>query len=340
MVANKGYIDADGHVFDGGAYRRYIEAPYDKRQGFVAGGDSFDRGMNGAINQFMDTTAEVWLDVLDQGGLDKTVLFPTSGLSVGFIREPDFAVAFCRAYNNYMSEEFIKVSPRLHAVALLPLQDVDEAAKELRRAVTELHMVGAMLATDGPWVLGDPKFDPLYQEAQRLGTMVGLHAGGSLRGRGFEEYLINRFIQSHTLAHPGAQMRHMVSMVLEGVPEKFPDLKIAYLESGCTWAPFLMDRMDENFEFRGYQEAPLLKKKPSEYVASPNIFVSCEPEERLLPETMRIIGDDSVIYASDWPHWDGSYPESLFELEVREDLSPEQIQKILAHNPKRLYGLA
>ena len=95
-----------------------------------------------------------------------------------------------------------------------------------------------------------------------------------------------------------------------------------------------MDRMDENFEFRGYQEAPLLKKKPSEYVASPNIFVSCEPEERLLPETMRIIGEDSVIYASDWPHWDGSYPESLFELEVREDLSPQQIQKDPGRQPQ------
>ncbi len=339
MAANKGYIDADGHVFDGGAYRRYIEPPYDKRQGFTVSGDSFDRGMNGAIDQFMDTTAEVWLEVLDRGGLDCTVLFPTSGLSVGFIREPDFAAAFCRAYNNYMSEEFIKVSPRLRAVAILPLQDVDEAVVEMRRAVTELNMSGAMLATDGPWVLGDPKFDPLYAEAERLGTMVGLHAGGSLRGRGFEEYLINRFIQSHTLAHPGAQMRHMVSMILEGVPEKFPDLRIAYLEAGCTWVPFLMDRMDENFEFRGYKEAPLLTKLPSEYVAGPNIFVACEPEERLLPETLKLLGDDSVIYASDWPHWDGSYPESLFELEAREDLTPEQKRMILIDNPKRLYSL-
>ena len=339
MAGNKGYIDADGHIFEGDAFRRYIEPPYDRRQTLAAGGDSFDRTMNGEIPQFMDTTAEKWLEVMDEGGLDKTVLFPTAGLSVGFIREPDFAAAFCRAYNTFMSEEFIKVSPRLHAVALLPLQDVEEAVRELRRAVTELRMVGAMLATDGPWLLGDPKFDPLYREAQRLGTMVGLHAGGSLRGRGFEEYLVNRFIQSHTLAHPGAQMRHMVSMVLEGVPEKFPDLKIAFLEAGCTWVPFLMDRMDENFAFRGYREAPLLKKKPSEYVAGPNIFVSCEPEERLLPESMRIIGEDCVMYASDWPHWDNSYPESLHELEAREDLSPEQKRKILVDNPRRLYGL-
>ena len=99
------------------------------------------------------------------------------------------------------------------------------------------------------------------------------------------------------------------------------------------------DRMDENFEFRGYQEAPMLKKKPSEYVESSKIFVACEPEERLLPETLRIIGEDSVVYASDWPHWDGSYPESLFELEAWAELTPEQKEKILVDNPKRLYDL-
>jgi hypothetical protein len=60
----------------------------------------------------------------------------------------------------------------------------------------------------------------------------------------------------------------------------------------------------------------------------------------LLPETLRIVGEECIVYATDWPHWDGSYPESLFELEAREDISPEQKQKILVDNPKRLYGLA
>src|SRR5207237_975046 len=115
-------------------------------------------------------------------------------------------------------------------------------------------------------------------------------------------------------------------------------LKLAFLEAGCTWVPYFMDRMDEEFEFR-HVEAPLLTKKPSAYVKSSNIFVSCEPEETLLPETMRIVGSDSIIYASDFPHWDGSFPESLFELEAREDLTDDQKHAILVDNPNRLYGL-
>ena len=81
-----------------------------------------------------------------------------------------------------------------------------------------------------------------------------------------------------------------------------PHLRIAFLEAGCTWVPYLMDRLDEEFEIRGEREAPLLNKKPSEYIHSDNVYVACEPEERLLPETLSIIGEGSVIYARDFPH--------------------------------------
>ena len=134
-------------------------------------------------------------------------------------------------------------------------------------------------------------------------------------------------------------MRQMTSMVFEGVMEKFPELRIAFLEAGITWVPYWMDRMDEEFEFRGKLEAPLLKMEPSQYIKGDNVFVTCEPEEQLLPEAARLIGENSILYASDFPHWDGSYPQSLFELEAREDLSDELKRQILIDNPKRLYRL-
>jgi hypothetical protein len=336
----KGYIDADGHVRDNDAsYRKYMEAPYNQRLVMVAagGGDGFDRALLGTLGR-QGVNANDWLEALDDGGVETTVLYPTAGLNVGFIKEADYAVAFCRAYNNYLSEEFLKISPRLQGVALLPLQDTSEAVKELRRAVTELHLVGAMLPADGPFLLGKATWDPIYAEAQRLNTMVAIHATGTLLGRGFDEYLFDRLIQAHTLSHSGAEMRQMSSIIFEGVPERFPNLRIAFLEAGCTWVPYFMDRMDEEFEFR-HSEAPLLKQKPSEYVKSPNIFVACEPEERLLPETLKIVGTDSIIFASDFPHWDNSFPESLFELEAREDLTDSDRTQILITNPKRLYGI-
>ena len=338
-MTSKGYVDADGHVRET-SVRKYLPEPYNRRLVLSPGGnDSFDRQMFGTLGE-NEVDAGRWLEVLDQGGLETTVLYPTAGLSVGFIQEPEFAAAFCRAYNDSIAAEYLRVSGRFKAVALLPLQDVGAAVEELRRAASELGMVGAMLPADGPFLLGKPAYHPIYAEAQRLDMMVAPHATGSLRGRGLDEYLFDCLIQAHTLSHSGAQMRQMTSMVFEGVHEKYPELRVAYLEAGCTWVPYWMDRMDEEFEFRGKAEAPLLTKKPSEYIKKESVFVACEPEEQLLPEAARIIGENSILYASDFPHWDGSYPQSLFEFEAREDLSPDQKRQILIDNPKRLYKLA
>jgi uncharacterized protein len=338
-MATKGYIDADGHIFDRDPdYRRYLEEPYAKRGTLTGGSDGFDRALFGRL-QPNTVTPQMWLDMLDRGDCETTVLYTTVGLGVGFIKEVDFAGAFCRAYNNFLSEEWLKVSPRFQGVCLLPFQDVDEAVKELRRAVTELGMVGAMLPADGPFLLGRKEWDPIYAEAERLDVMVAVHAGGSLRGRGLDEYLFDRLLHAHTLSHVGAQMRQMTSIIYDGLPDRFPNLRIAFLEAGCTWVPYMMDRMDEEYEFRGEWDAPHLTKKPSEYITSKNIFVACEPEERLLPETARIIGSDCIVFASDYPHWDGSFPESLHELEGREDLTDEEKHQILVDNPRRLYRL-
>ena len=335
-----GTIDADGHIRDTEQhYRQYLEAPYNKRGPVGVGLDAFDRAMFGTLGGPTSVDAQNWIDVLDKAGMETTVLYPTIGLGVGFINDPDYAAAFCRAYNNYVSEEFCKVSPRLKAVALLPLQAPEASAKEMRRAVQDLGLAGGMLAADGPYLLGKPQYDALYQVAQELDSPLAVHASGSLKGRGADEYLFERLVQAHCLSHTYGLMRQMTSMLFDGVPERFPDLKLAYLEAGCTWIPYWMDRMDEEYEIRGEVEAPVLSKKPSDYIIEGNIWVACEPEERLLPETLRIIGDHKVVFASDYPHWDGTFPESLYELQKREDLTEEQVGKILGDNPRALYGL-
>jgi len=97
--------------------------------------------------------------------------------------------------------------------------------------------------------------------------------------------------------------------------------------------------MDEEYAKRA-SEAPVLKKKPSEYVRSGTIYFSCEADECLLPAALKLIGDNQIVYASDYPHWDGSYPHSLEELKSREDLSEAQKRKVLADNARRLYRLS
>ena len=332
-------IDADGHVTESQEQlARYLEEPYRRRPTTFPfhPWDGWDRRMLGTLGQWAGDAA-AWLRALDEGGVATTVLYPTLGLFASFLRDRAWAVALCRAYNTLLHEEFTRVTPRLRAVALLPVQDPEAATAELRRAVRELGCVGGMLAADGPHLLGEPRFDPVYEEAQRLDAMLAVHASGShLGGAGVE--MFERFIQAHTVSHPFGQMRQMTSMVFEGVPERFPDLRLAFLEAGCGWAPYWMERMDDEYAKRA-AEAPVLKKKPSDYVRSGRIYFSCEADEWLLPQAVKLVGEGQIVYASDYPHWDHSFPGSIAEIRDRGDLADAQKGKILADNARRLYRL-
>jgi predicted TIM-barrel fold metal-dependent hydrolase len=333
-------IDADGHVTETQEQlARYLDEPYRRRptNQFFFPWDGWDRRMLGTLGEYAGT-AGAWLKALDRGGMEMAVLYPTLGLFMSFLKDRQWAVALCRAYNSFMHDEFTRKSPRLKAVALLPLQDAEAAARELRRAVRELGCVGAMLAADGAHLLGDARFTPIFEEAGRLDTMLGVHASGSHLGGGGLE-LFPAFIQTHTCSHAFGQMRQLTSIVLEGIPERFPNLRIAFLEAGCGWAPYWIERMDEEYAKRS-PEAPALRKNPSDYVRSGQIFFSCEADECLLPQALQLIGDAQIVYASDYPHWDGSYPHSLAELRGREDISAAQKNKVLGENAKRLYRLA
>src|SRR5467141_2523557 len=306
--------------------RPYLEGSHGER-GAWAGRrsyypeDGWDRSLGGKLGSSVND-AKSWLGIMDEGGLETTILYPTGGLAIGWVREPDFAVALCRAYNNFVHQEFLTVSPRLKAVALLPFQDVGEAVKELRRAVSELGMSGAFAPAVGLRLpLGHPDFHPIYAEAERLGSMVACHA--TVRGpHFFGADGFDKFVEVHTLSHPVAQMIQLTGMIFEGVPEKFPSL-----------------RMDEEWSKRK-AEAPLCRKKPSEYLRSGQLFFAAEGDEKSVPEVVRRLGNDIIFYASDVPHWDHDFPENIRELATREDLSVESKRKILYENTRRLYELA
>ena len=332
-------IDADGHITEEDSQiKAYMEAPYRDRGAVFYPRDNWDRSLGGTLGR-RARDAKSWLDAMDRGGLSTAVLFPTNGLSIGWIREPDYAVALCKGWNNFVSEEFQKVSPRLKGVALVPLQEVSEAVKELRRAVQELGLVGVMLPAVGlRKPLGHQDYWPVYEEAQRLDCMVGVHA--TVRGpHYFAGELFDQFIEVHTISHSFAQMMQMTSIILRGVMEKYPRLRIAFMEAGCSWAPYWMGRLDEEWEKRGRAEAPLCKKRPSEYVKGGQVYLHAEDYEPLVGATARLLGPEVLYYASDWPHWDTEFPENIDRLGNREDIGPEDKRWLLAETAKRLYKL-
>jgi predicted TIM-barrel fold metal-dependent hydrolase len=350
-----GVIDADGHInepetrlieFLDPPYRSYLHAWVPDPNGRVnpnvsvapklAGFDPTLGGKLGANGPPGFPTPADWLQAMEEGGLELTVLYPTTLLGYSAIDDPDFLVAVTRAYNTYVYEDWLKVSPRFRAVALMPLRDVEESIKELRRTITELGFCGAFLPAVGFGLLGDRRLHPLYAEAERLGCLIAVHGGHATA----ESMRYTKFIHRHTIGFPVSNMMQMMHMTYEGAFECFPALRVAYLEAGCSWVPYLLNRMDEEWEKRGAEEAPLCKQKPSAYIKSARVFVHAEPGEDLLPQTLEILGDQSLVYASDWPHWDHEYPESIAQLWRREDLTEAQKRGILADNARAMYGLS
>ena len=170
-----------------------------------------------------------WASKLDEGNIELTVLYPTRFMHIGQIGNPRYAVGLCRAYNDFLAEQFLTQDRRFRGMALLPLQDVSAAVKELRRAVKNHGMVGGILPAEGlPLPLGHALYRPIFIEADRLGCALSVHSCTSLRDN-------DRFLQPNevaTLAHVIPQMRQFTNIVFSGLMNKLKKLRLGFLEAG------------------------------------------------------------------------------------------------------------
>jgi predicted TIM-barrel fold metal-dependent hydrolase len=328
-------IDADGHVTETAATLQKYLRPENRNRPLMAA-EAWDRSFGGTLGKNNDDP-HVQLADMDAEGIDIQVLYPTMCLQLGWHKETEVAVDIARAYNDWLAD-FCSVNPqRLKAVAMVALQDVEAAIKEVRRAVTELGHVAVMMPTNvRDRDIGKRRFWPFYEEVERLGVPLAIHGGTGASERMHGRF--DTFIAVHTVAFPFECMAALTGLVFAGVPEVLPTLKIAALEASCGWIPFLMDRMDEEFEKRGAREAPLLKRKPSEYLTCDRFYYGFELEETTLPYVIERIGADRLVYASDYPHWDTEWPHSLRTFLERDDVTDAQKRQILGDNPQRFYG--
>src|SRR5215475_10409403 len=330
-------IDADGHIVEKDAdVRKHLSEPHSKR-GPLLPSDGMDTNMGGLVGGMEHVDIPTRLKDMDKEGIDVSVLFPTSSFAVNSFVEREYAVAYARAYNDFIAE-FCKQSPRLKGVALVPLQDPKAAVAEANRAVTKLGLASITVATQGMKEhLGSQTFWPLYEELERLNVPLCVH---NRREGPAGEIRFDSFIFMHTIGRPVETFIQFAGLMYGGVAERFPDLRVAFLECGVGWVPYWIERMDEEWEKRGKVEAPLCKKKPSEYLTSENIYYGCEPEEKMISYVVGEIGSKTLMYASDYPHWDMSWPESASILWNREDLSLDVKKDLLLNNAKRFYNLS
>jgi predicted TIM-barrel fold metal-dependent hydrolase len=274
-------------------------------------------------------------------GIDIALLYPSYALGLGYLRDPLLAAASYRAYNNWLSDYCAPYADRLIPIATLPLQDIEQAIIEARRVVTDLGMTGVMVRPnpiDGRR-LDDRALDPLWAAIQDLGVPVGIHEGttSTLATIGAERYKKEPY-QLHVVSHVVEEMLACMDMIVGGVLDRFPSLKVLFLETGGSWICSWLHRLDHMVAKAGTW-GPKLKLKPSEYFQR-QCWISFDPDEPLLSETAEVLGADRVVWASDYPHFDGTFPGAAAQIRASLSKLPESAQrKVLAENIAGLYNL-
>ena len=298
-------------------------------------------------NAFHPVGPEGWLEFADAGGIAHTALYPTLGLSYGWVTNVDYAAGLCKAYNNWLHEHWLKKSSRFIGVGLIPMQDTAEAIKELRRIVG-LGFKGAFLPSTGLKThLGDQIYWPIYEEADRLGCMFALH-GGAHSGLGLDR--LNDFAGLHALGHPFGVTVNFVGIIVNTIFERFPNVRWGFLESGIGWFLMALERLDgSTSNFMPFNpgnrvfDRARTDESVTDYVRrhteAGRVYVGVEGEEPGLSLAIKLVGNRGLMFSSDFPHENSPehIAQELQELLERKDLTSEDKQRILRDNAAALY---
>jgi predicted TIM-barrel fold metal-dependent hydrolase len=277
---------------------------------------------------------------MDAEGIDQAVLYPTIGLYAWAITDPAAAVAVAAAYNDWLAGYCDAAPRRLFGAAMLPMQDPEAAARELRRAVTELGFHAAFVRPN-PCLdrsLSDRAYDPVWDVAEELNVPVGIHEGSSVivptlgADRPFNPLIL------HAVSHSFEQMLACAQLMAFGALERHPDLHIIFLESSGGWAPFWLERLNEQAESFG-EFCPDMVLLPSEYFAR-QCAISFEVGEHTLPAMAPFIGPERIVWGSDYPHHDATFPGAVDAIRHTIAPCPTAVQaRVLGLNAKRIYRL-
>jgi uncharacterized protein len=276
---------------------------------------------------------------MDAEGIDAAFLYPSLALFLGGMRDPEFAAAACRAYNRWLAQEYCAPYPgRLFGVAMLPMQSVELAVEELRYSAKTLGYRAAFVRPN-PYngrVLHSRDFNPLWAEAQELDVAIGIHGGQESPQ---PQLAMDRFTSGsavrHAVSHTFEMMAASTSMIMCGVCDRFPKLRVAFLESGGGWLVGWLDRMNRHYDDVGMNDTGL-KNRPGD-IFRRQCFVSFEPVEKSLPLLADYLGAENILWATDYPHADG-FPNAPSMIRSM-GLPPDTLAKVLAVGARRLYGL-
>ncbi|MGH7090842.1 MAG: amidohydrolase family protein, partial [Stellaceae bacterium] len=280
------------------------------------------------------TLTRRWMDAM---GVDMICLFPTPMLALGMIPRPDNELQLARAYNRWLCDTVLDAEPRIRSMLYLPFNHPEGCLKMVEDFGSRKGVIGFMVTAPRERGVFDNCYMKLYAMLEERGLPLAFHGGFSWGEQSFK--LANRFIVVHALGFTFFNMLHLSNWVMNALPERFPKLKVIWIESGLAWVPFLMQRLDNEYMMRT-SEAPGLKKKPSDYMR--DMFYTSQPmegvENRKALETSfdMMKAETQLLYSSDYPHWDMDLPSTIYDLPF---LSEVGKRNILGENARRLFKL-
>lgn len=274
---------------------------------------------------------------LDRRGVDGALLITDRFVGLASAQDADYAVSIAAAYNRYLRERWLDPDRGLHGAILLPGQDPDAAAQEIRTNAGVPGIAAGLLSTVHTFPLwGDRTYDPIYAAAEQASLPLVLH-GATTYGTVFP-YQLQDFespMARGALAQPLGAIANLISLVTTGTLARFPGLRVLFCEAGLDWLPFVSARLDGQYRYLA-DEAPELREPPSAYIRR-QVWVTTHPlsgtSAPALRRAVEAVGADRILFASDWPHFDHDDADRLDVLPV------EDRRRIIDSNARELFRL-
>ena len=275
-----------------------------------------------------------WMDAM---GVDVAVMFPSPMLQLGLHPQVEAEVALAWAYNRWLCERVLAEEPRIRSMLYLPFNDPEASFRMVKEFAGKKGVVGFMVTSARHKPVHHNSYMKVYAAIEELGLPLAFHAGYNWNEQSMT--MMNKFISVHAIGFVFHNMVHLTNWVLNGIPERFPKLKVIWIESGLAWLPFMIQRLDNEYMMRS-SECPALKKLPGEYIT--DMFYTSQPMEiprdmSLLESTFKCIKAESqLLYSSDYPHWDFDLPSTIYDLPF---LKEKTKRDILGGNAAKLFKL-
>jgi predicted TIM-barrel fold metal-dependent hydrolase len=278
---------------------------------------------------------------MDEEDIAVQVVYPSLFLAYPLTSNMALASALASSYNRWLGDR-LDGNQRIRWAAIVNLDDVQSAVRQVREAKSLGAVAVMVLGTAGDLTFDNPTLLPFFEALAEAKLPLAVHVGWSCPAL---SNIYSHIYPSGVIAFLVPVMMGLVGLISGGVLDRFPDLRVTFLEAGCQWVHFVLERMDHRFRrtrnqlstFHS-QTAPQHELPPMEYVRKGNLFFSTEADDVLLPKVIELVGEDNMVFGSDMPHGDRE-PFVVRKVKARQDVAETAKLKILETKPARLYGL-